>query len=132
MSKKASDGEPNTDAGIFAKFRLGFGVDGSNPSPFRDAHEKILSIPEDLLNIECITNRREEPSYEEPIISIKDYDRLVKSSVDSEEGETLVLPVEAEYARERSRNMTAQGMLERKWRRRREKLITHTHFPTPS
>ena len=89
-------------------FGLGYGIDVSDNNALRNRHGKVRIILPDLSNVEeRAINRRD--TYEEQISTLKNHKESVKVSVSDLSGAIINLSTEAEYSRERTRELIATG-----------------------
>ena len=93
---------------MYTSFGLGYGVDASDPSALRSRHGKVRTILSNLSNVEeSLGNRRD--TYKQEISSLVSHKASVNFSVSDLVGKVLTLSTEAEYAREKTREMIAKG-----------------------
>lgn len=93
---------------VYTSYKLGYGVDATEPAPLRDSPARVRAVQGDLSNIEeAIKNEKRQ--YREIISSMASHKTSVNLSVSDLVGKVLTLSAEAEYSREASREMVVKG-----------------------
>ena len=101
--------EATSEDQVYTSFGLGYGIDASDPSALRSKHGKVRIILPNLSNVEESLGTRRD-TYKQDISSLVSHKESVTFSVSDLVGKVLTLSAEAEYAREKSREMIANGM----------------------